>query len=460
MEASLLTNPERYTFKIHTYGCKVNTYDSGLLEQRLLKVAKPQSEKPQVHILNTCAVTAEATREAIKQIRYIKAREPFSTIVVTGCAAQVDTEKVSVPGADLVVANSHKGQLEEILDEYFKGKIKQKVFHSNIFKKEDLEAGGGVEKGHTRAFLKIQDGCNSFCTYCVIPFARGKSRSIPISQLVERVNALYQDGVREVVLTGVHIADYASHKTNEDILAAARGKKLPEKYNYLEDLVEALLEKTQMPRFRLSSLEPKEVSPRLLDLYSNPRLCPHFHMSIQSANTKILDSMKRKYTAQDVEDSLIEITNRVPNVFIGMDVIVGFPGESDEDFEDTFQRLEKLPWTRIHVFPYSERPGTVAETLNKKVPQHKISERAKKLRELSSERFTMKALEQVGEIKKSLLLKAAKQQQAVTRDYWTIQIKTASENFDPSKEYDVKIIGYDTSQASRMDGLLIGEIRE
>jgi threonylcarbamoyladenosine tRNA methylthiotransferase MtaB len=456
VEVGLLTEP-RYTFKIHTYGCKVNTYDSGLLESRMNKSGYTASDKPQVHILNTCAVTAEATREAIKQIRYIKAREPFSTVVVTGCAAQVDTKKVSVPGADLVIANSHKGQLEDILDSYFKGTLDQRVFHSNIFKKEDLEAGGGVEAGHSRAFLKIQDGCNSFCTYCVIPFARGKSRSIPISQLVVRVNELYSQGVREVVLTGVHIADYASHKTNEDILAAARGKKLPETYDYLEDLVERLLAETKMPRFRLSSLEPKEVSPRLIDLYQNPRLCPHFHMSIQSANTKILAAMKRKYTAEDVEASLTMIADKIPNVFVGMDVIVGFPGETDEDFEDTFERLARLDWSRIHVFPYSERPGTVAESYTEKVAQHKISERAKRLRELSSQRYSMKAVAQVGAIKEGLVLQSSKRPQAVSRDYWTIHIKSA-EGLSREQEYKIKILGYDTSMVSRMDGVLLGEI--
>ncbi len=457
MEAGLSTD-ERYTYKIHTYGCKVNTYDTGLLENRMNKAGYTVNQKPKVHILNTCAVTAEATKEAIKQIRYIKAKDPFSTVVVTGCAAQVDTKKVSVPGADLVIANSHKGQLEEILDSHFKGTLTEKVFHSNIFKKEDLEAGGGIELGHTRAFLKIQDGCNSFCTYCVIPFARGKSRSIPITQLVDRVNELYDSGVRETVLTGVHIADYASHKTNEDILAAARGKKLPEKYNYLEDLVETLLLKTKMPRFRLSSLEPKEVSDRMLDIYQDERMCPHFHMSIQSANTKILAAMKRKYTAEDVEESLTIIHKKIPNVFVGMDVIVGFPGETEEDFKDTYDRLNGLDWTRIHVFPYSERPGTLAETYTEKVAQHNISRRAKLLRRLSSERYSMKAIEQVGKTKQSLLLQSAKRSQAVSRDYWTIYLKEELQDLSRDKEYQIKILGYDTSHASRMDGVLLGEI--
>jgi threonylcarbamoyladenosine tRNA methylthiotransferase MtaB len=165
--------------------------------------------------------------------------------------------------------------------------------------------------------------------------------------------------------------------------------------------------------------------------------------------------MKRKYTAKDVEESLTMITEKIPDVFIGMDVIVGFPGETDEDFEDTYQRLQKLNWSRIHVFPYSERPGTEAETYVDKVPQHNISKRAKRLRELSSERYSMKAVSQVGSIKESLVLQRA--DRAVSRDYWTIHLKERKE-VPRDQEHRIRILGYDTSQASRMDGVLLGEI--
>ena len=165
--------------------------------------------KTQIHILNTCAVTAEATKEAVKTIRKIKAQQPFSTIVVTGCAAQVDTGAFeSLPGADLVIANSHKGLLPDLLKKHFRGELQQKTFKSNIFKKEELEADGGEEASHTRTFLKIQDGCNSFCSFCIIPYARGKSRSISIAHIVEKVNQMVAEGKKEVVLNGVHKGDY------------------------------------------------------------------------------------------------------------------------------------------------------------------------------------------------------------------------------------------------------------
>ena len=386
------------TFKLHTYGCKVNTYDSGLLQSRLTNNGFSESSEPQVHILNTCAVTKDATLEAVKTARRLKAKNPFSLVVVTGCAAQVDTEEFThVAGVDLVVANSHKGSLESLVRQYYAGLLKERVHKSNIFKKEDLEAGGGFESGHTRAFLKIQDGCDSFCTFCVIPFARGKSRSLSVQDLVRRINELENSGVKETVLTGVHIADY-----DDD------GRKL-------EDLVEAVLLKTKMPRLRLSSLEPGEVSSRLLDLYQDPRLCAHFHMSIQSADTRVLQAMKRKYTSEQVAESLETIARRVPGSYVGMDVIAGFPGETEDEFTAGNELLARLPWTRLHVFPYSSRPGTYAARQPGHLTRMQIKRRAEILRGLSDARLSLMAQAQVGQVKKALVLANG---QLLSRDYW------------------------------------------
>ncbi len=398
-----------YKFQMHTFGCKVNTYDSGLIQKNLAQFGLSMvRQDPQIHVLNTCAVTAEATKEAVKTIRRIKAQSPLSTVVVTGCAAQVDTEHFqNLPGADLVVANSHKGLLPQILDQYFKGTLKEKVFKSNIFRKEDLEIGGGKEQHHTRSFLKIQDGCNSFCSFCIIPYARGKSRSIPIKTLVEKVNELTGEGLKEVVLTGVHIGDYEDGTLR------------------LEDLVESILEKTSIARIRLTSLEPIELSARLLSLYQNPRLLPHFHMSIQSANTQVLKDMKRNYGQKEVLESLNLIQKHVPQAFVGMDVIAGFPTETEEDFLDTFSALAEAPWTRLHVFPYSERKGTRAEVMAEKVPLSVRAERAQKLRELSLHRFQSLALQQVGKIKTVLVQnKPSKGGHGLSEDYWNVKIES------------------------------------
>jgi threonylcarbamoyladenosine tRNA methylthiotransferase MtaB len=428
-------------FVVHTFGCKVNTYDTGLVQKNLERSGLVlDASEPQVHVLNTCAVTAEATKEAVRMIRKIKAKSPFSTVVVTGCAAQVDTGSFeNLPGADLVVANSHKGLLPFLIDQHFKGELKERVFKSNIFRKDDLEAGGGLEESHTRAFLKIQDGCNSFCSFCIIPYARGKSRSIPIDDLVRRVNELHAQGFEEVVLTGVHIGDY------ED---PDRDSK-----NKLEDLVESVLLRTKVNRFRLTSLEPIELSERLLDLYSDSRLCPHFHMSIQSANTEVLREMKRKYGQKEVRESLEAIARRVPGAFVGMDVIAGFPTETEEQFEDTYKALAETPWTRLHVFPYSERKGTRAATL----PQlhlHVRKERAARLRELSLHRYQSEALKQVGTQKLSLLLRDSNRPQAVSRDYWTILLD--GEWPVVNGEVLIKVTSVELQQSPRMEGALRG----
>lgn len=413
-----------------------------MLQKRLEKSGFLMDGDSPIYILNTCAVTAEATQEAVKEVKRIKKKDPSSIVVVTGCAAQVDTTKFEESPVDLIVANSHKGLMESLIKQYINGELTQKVFKSNIFRKEDLEADGDLEAGHTRAFLKIQDGCNSFCTYCVIPFARGKSRALSVRHLVQRINEFYEQGLNEIVLTGVHVGDY------EDI---EDGKTL-----VLEDLLERVLNETQMPRIRLSSLEPRELSQRLLDIYGDDRMCPHFHMSIQCANTKVLADMRRKYTAQDVENALRAIYKTLKNPFVGMDVIAGFPGESDEEFQDTYSRLKSLPWTRIHVFPYSERPGTKALNITPKVPNHLIHYRAQQLRELSRERYSLAAVEQIGTTKKVMILKKpAHGAVGLSRDYWPVDF-TTNKNRDEfvGQEIAVRITGYDQSNSSRMDGFL------
>lgn len=418
-------------FQFHTFGCKVNTYDTGLLEKRL---QDKNIYSKNIHILNTCAVTAEATKEAVKLVGRIKRENPDAMVVVTGCAAQVDTDSFSeLPGVDLVVANSHKGELEKLIREHQAGLLSENVFKSNIFKKEDLEMGGGLENKHSRAFLKIQDGCNAFCSFCIIPYARGKSRSVPVQELVKRCLELSKLGFEEIVLTGVHIGDYEDEKL------------------VLEDLIEALLEQTQVTRYRLTSLEPIELTERLLNLFENPRLCRHFHMSIQSATTKVLREMKRKYTAEDVASAFTRIKTKYPDAFIGMDIIAGFPTETEEDFAQTYELLEKTPWTRMHVFPYSERSGTRAAILEQ-VPLQVRKARARRLRELSLIRYQQALKEQVGLEKEVLLLKNS--DFGLSRDFWNIKIQ--SDKMPSEPEVKVKITGFDLKNESRSEGVLLG----
>lgn len=400
---------EKLTYKIQTFGCKVNTYDTSLIQKNLssyMKEIEPsRNETADVYILNSCAVTFEATKEASRWARKLKSKYPQSIVVLTGCAAQVDHKFLKEQGnIDLIIGNSHKSQMSQIIENKIKGSSTQ-FFHSNIFKKEDLEFGAGRHSSKTRAFLKIQDGCNSFCSFCVIPFARGKSRSIPIELLIEKIQEFHNQGIQEVVLTGVHIGDYKDQSQR------------------LEDLVESALKKTSIPRLRLTSLEPPELSERLFELYQHPQLCPHFHMSIQSAHTRVLQDMKRKYTAKDVENSLKKIALKCSQAFVGMDVIVGFPGETQKDFEHTFKNLSEWPWTRIHVFPYSPRPMTRAARMSESLNRSQILERSRKLRDLSNQRWIEKAKDQVGQRHKVLPFKRLSENTTLglSRGYWNIE---------------------------------------
>lgn len=435
-------NRNDYQFIVHTFGCKVNTYDAGLIQKNLsshgYSMSQDLKSSYSIHVLNTCAVTAEATQQAVRMIRKIKSKQPMATVVVTGCAAQVDTGVFeNLPGADLVVANSHKGMLPEIMDQYFKSESRQKVFKSNIFRKDDLESGGGEEISHTRSFLKIQDGCNSFCSFCIIPYARGKSRSISIEVLINKIHELDAGGIKEVVLTGVHIGDYEDGNRK------------------IDDLVEAVLLRTKIPRIRLSSFEPVEVSEKLIALFENERLCPHFHMSIQSADNEVLTAMKRKYGENEVRSGLQLIHKHVPNAFVGMDVIAGFPTETDEQFENTYKILAETPWTRLHVFPYSERQGTRAAVLPQ-ISMMKRKQRAQRLRELSLHRLQSMALRQVGSRKKVLILnKFQPSHQGISRDYWNINVNLELAEHEAFKNSEIEVV-IESVRADGSDMILFG----
>lgn len=421
------------TFDITTMGCKVNTYDTSLLEKQLLNHGFTQdSINPKVHVINSCAVTEKSSLETHKEVKKIKSKHSDAVVVVTGCVAQVDVDRLkTLTGADLIIGNSHKGDFYKIISDYVSGNISERVHHSNIFKKDALDEGGGIESSHTRAFLKIQDGCNQFCSFCIIPFARGKSRSLPLKHLLERVNDLHIKGYQEVVLTGVHCGDYEDEGKN------------------FSDLVEAVLEKTTMPRVRLSSLEPIEVDDKLWSLFKNhPKLSKHIHVSLQSANTKVLKDMKRKYGQAEIAEFFKKFKENIPHGFIGMDVIVGFPGETDEEFEDTYNFLNSQPLSKIHVFPYSIRPGTLAAKRDDHLKESVIQARAKKLRSLSRQKNFEQAQRQLGQEKSVLILdKPAYGAQALSFDYWPVKL---NKDLQPKQLLKVQITGLTPSKSGDM----------
>lgn len=390
--------------QIKTFGCKLNHYDSLIMEKHLAGI--PISKK--VFVLNSCAVTAQAGKDIRKEARRIKSSHPDSLIVLTGCGAQVETELYEQEKSiDLLIGNSDRKNLTSILKEFStqSSNKENKTFKSNIFKTSEIYSDFVSPSTHrTRAFLKIQDGCDSFCTFCIIPFARGKSKSLPVEFLEKAIHKLENQGIQEVVLTGVHIGDYRDEN----------GKNL-------EDLLNQLLKNTNIPRIRLTSLEPIEITDRLLESFQNERVCPHFHISLQSTNSQVLKSMKRKYDQQDVEEAFWKISKKVPHSFIGMDIIVGFPSESRKQFEESCRLLENHHWTNIHVFPYSPRKGTYSALKYEALDQKEVSERADILRHISQNRFQKQMNQQKGTRKKTLLFKTDNQK-SLSRDYWKIKV--------------------------------------
>jgi len=392
--------PKKYELK--TLGCKANLYDSQLIEAELQKrgwVPAVKGESPDLCVVNSCTVTDEADKQSRKMATKASKADPKTRVVMTGCGAEVDPGKnSSTPGVDFVVGNQNKNRLVDLvlgaIDQGLeKGTLLGSVSsYTEILSRHPMDREWASpessfmlppahlrgESGRTRAFIKIQEGCNSFCTYCIIPYGRGPSRSLPIAALVGQVKELIVQGIREIVITATNIGDYGADFSTD-------GKPM------LEALVSAILQETTLERLRISSLDPVEISEELQALYAaNPRLCSHFHVSLQSPHSKVLKLMKRKYTSKEVNDTLRKISELpapVGGVFAGMDIITGFPGEGLEEFESGLAVLRELPWTRLHVFPYSEREGTPATRLPNSVPNQERVRRAKILRDLSLERL-------------------------------------------------------------------------
>ncbi|MCY4321512.1 MAG: tRNA (N(6)-L-threonylcarbamoyladenosine(37)-C(2))-methylthiotransferase MtaB [Bdellovibrionaceae bacterium] len=409
--------------EIKTFGCKLNHYDSLLIKKQLSSLRS----KKNIVILNSCAVTAQAGKEIRKTAEKIKKSSSNNFVVITGCGAQVETELYkNSQFVDLVVGNSDRKNLKNIIEQSLLQKNTNKVIKSNIFKTKEIYSDFvSPSSDRTRAFLKIQDGCDSFCSFCIIPFARGKSKSLSTEFLKDSIQKLEDKDIKEVVLTGVHIGDYKDGETG------------------LEGLIEYLLKTTHIPRIRLTSLEPIEITDRLLDCYQNERMCPHFHISLQSTNSKVLKSMKRKYSQKEVEQAFKNIAKFVPKAFVGMDIIVGFPTESKQDFEESCHLLKNHSWTNMHVFPYSKRLGTYSAFKYEALDQKEVVRRADILRKLSEERFQEKRKKQIGTYKKVLLFKK-NNKTGLSRDYW--KIKTPASDFKGEKR--VFISGLDSNTSS------------
>ena len=369
------------SFFVANFGCRASQSEGAAVEQELLDGAATSASSAfaaDVVVVNTCTVTEEADREARQLIRRIATRNPEACIIVTGCYAQRAPEELAVlQGVSHVVGNSHKpilGRLTlNVLDsdvQIAEREGRAEVFCSDIFLENELKPESHLGSGgRTRAVVKVQDGCNANCSFCIIPSVRGRSRSLSPAALVEEIGALVARGYKEVVLSGIHLGTY--------------GRELNQKTSLQELLEDILASVPALERLRLSSIEPLEVTPEIIDLVAtDPRMAHHFHVPLQSGASRVLRAMRRPYSPEYYSDLMQRIRSRVEDAAIGADVMVGFPGETDEEFSETFRLIEDAPLTYLHVFPYSARPGTPAAELAGQIPSHVASFRAKALRQL------------------------------------------------------------------------------
>jgi threonylcarbamoyladenosine tRNA methylthiotransferase MtaB len=360
------------TFKIITLGCKVNQHESASLEKQLKETGwagAGKDGKADLVIINTCIVTQRASYQSRQAIRRAIRENPGCTAAAIGCYGQVFPDELKeIKGVDIIAGNADKLNLPQILLDNSQ-KCNPYVISNDFSKsKEFVYIPAGGLSGRTRASLKIQDGCNSFCSYCIVPFARGPIRSLDPSKVIESIHDLSEAGYREAVLTGIHLSKYGADlgdgKTLKDLLIRIDNEKLP-------------------LRIRLSSLEPNEIDEEIIEMIGSCSwLCRHLHIPLQSGDDRILKRMNRRYTSQDFAGLVNMVFKKVPLAAIGLDIIVGFPGEEDSAFENTLSLVNNLPVSYLHVFPFSPRKGTPAAKFSGQVNQKVIKDRAAELRRL------------------------------------------------------------------------------
>lgn len=373
------------TVSFYTLGCKVNQYETNAMEQQFIKnnyEIVENTQKADIYVINTCTVTNMAERKSRQMLRRVKEINPSAVLVVCGCYAQVaKNELEQIPEIDIILGINEKNEIVQIVENYMEkmaeqDKRSQEAEIDDVSKqKEFLDFGDVTYTEKNRAVVKVQDGCNMFCSYCIIPYARGRIRSRKIESVVSEIEKIAKEKIKEVVITGIHVASYGKDFDNENTSKKIR----------LIDLLEAINKIDGIDRIRLSSLEPtivdEEFATRLSKL---DKICDHFHLSLQSGCDETLKRMNRKYTTQIYKDAVATLRKYYPEASFTTDVIVGFPGETDEEFAKTYEFLKEIDFYRLHVFKYSPRRGTVAEKMPNQIDGNKKEERSNKLIELSN----------------------------------------------------------------------------
>lgn len=392
-EFDYLCNPmtESRSIALHTLGCKLNFSETSTLGRMLEKegfIRKDFEEAADVYVINTCSVTENADKECRQLVRRIQKQNADALVVITGCYAQLKPEEIAgIPGVDLVLGAAEKFNLTEHLKGLTKGDP-AKICSCDIDQVTDFNSSFSVTD-RTRTFLKVQDGCDYSCSFCTIPMARGKSRSNTIENVIGQAREIARQGVREIVLTGVNLGDFG----------IIDNERVTDFYTLCKELDKV----DEINRYRISSIEPNLLTGEIIELVAaSKKFMPHFHIPLQSGSNKILALMRRRYKRELYAERVAMIKELMPDCAIGVDVIVGFPSESDADFQDTFDFLHSLDVSYLHVFTYSERDHTKALEINPVVPIHIRNERNKILRNFSYQKAQYFRASQIGKTRKVL----------------------------------------------------------
>ncbi|MCI8778143.1 MAG: tRNA (N(6)-L-threonylcarbamoyladenosine(37)-C(2))-methylthiotransferase MtaB [Bacilli bacterium] len=360
------------SFYIYTLGCKVNAYESSVMAANLKKAGFIELSKDEcvdIYIINTCTVTNTAGNKSLKMLRQAYRKNNQALLIVVGCLSQVESVNISkFPNVGIILGNKNKSKIVDYIVEYQKNK--KQIIDIYDLNKVDFECMKLDNVNQTRAFVKIQDGCNNFCSYCIIPYTRGDVRSKSHKDVLDEISSLVLSGHREIVLTGIHTGHYGSDLDNYDFA----------------DLLKEIVQITNLERLRISSIEITELDDKVLDIINSSKIIvDHLHIPLQSGCDKTLSDMNRKYNVSYFIDKVSKIRKIRPNISLTTDVIVGFPGETDFDFETTYHNIKRINFSKIHVFPYSVRKGTKAELMPNQISEVVKKERVKKLLELSKE---------------------------------------------------------------------------
>ena len=399
---------------IHTLGCRANQLESSIISDSFKNIGWEVVDFKQpadVYVINTCTVTGKSDNESRYFARKARKTNLNAKIVLCGCYSQVSPEEAAqLDEVDLVLGNTEKLEIAELLTNPEIFEQENKIYVSDIMQKDSFQDKVVFSaSGRTRANIKIQDGCNHRCTYCIIPYARGKNRSNPLDNVLHQIDEITKQGFQELILSGIHLGQWG-----RDLNPKTELYYLLQKFETIKNL----------KRYRLSSLDPMEFTDELVKTITcSQKFCRHLHISLQSGNNAILKAMNRRYTVEYYSELINKLVENIPDLAIGSDIIVGFPGETEEQFEDTYNNLKNLPISYIHVFSYSKRKGTPASLMENQIPEHIKKERNKKLTALAKEKNL--------EFRKSFLGKELDVLVERSRDKKIGMLKGVTDNFIP-----------------------------